>query len=447
MADNIMLPHDKDAEQGVLGAILHDNNAFEQVAGMLPVEAFFSTSHRDIFKAMRALVKKQYPIDELTLADELRTRGRLEQAGGAIYILELLDVAPVSANVLVYAEIVLRKWQARETIDGATAMAEAIRDRGYAEDEAAVFRAHMDKIAQFDMGVRSRKLSDALDDFLVWMEDNSKPAFRAHWHIHQLDEKLGGISYERPTVVAGRTGTCKTTLLVQTAIRNAIAGTPSLFFNLEMKEHTPIARIIAQYGDLDGSALLRKESDLFTWDSLAETTGRLHDVPLWIQSPSIPPTIEQISACIHWHIRNCGIELVVIDHLSRFRSREGISLKGSGDYEEQTARIMGLVELMRLHAVPVLTAVQIGRKGEEAPTLGDLKGSGDIEENSQVALLLHDSNPEKNGQKQIECHIAKNANGRTGRVFLDFWPWKFLLGTQGPPDPDYHSGNYDERYN
>ena len=430
----VLAPHDKDAEQGVLGSILHNNDAFEQVAGMLPIESFFSPGHREIFKAMRALVKKQAPIDEITLADELQSRGRLEQAGGKLYVFELLDVAPVTANVLVYAEIVLRKWQAREIRDGALDLIEHIRQTGNLNSEGDRLRNRLDMIAQYDMGVRSRTLSEGIQDFMGWMDDNSKPAFRAQWHIHKLDEKLGGISAERPTVIAARTGVGKTILLIQTAMRNALHGVPALVFNLEMQESTAIARIIAQYGDMDGSALLRKEADLFTWDVLADTAGKLKDVPFYIQSPQQPPTLEMLKAAVHYHIRNHNIGLVVIDHLARFRTNEKTRLKGSGDYEEQTARIMGLVEMMRDLEIPVLVGVQIGRSGEEAPTKSDLKGSGDIEENSQVILILHDDAPESNSEKQIECNIAKNGNGRKGRVFLDYWPYKFKMGSEEPPE-------------
>ena len=94
-----MLPHDKDAEQGVLGAIIHNNEAFYQAAELLQPEHFFSPAHRELFKAMIGLTDQGDPIDEITLGNYLKSRNKLEQVGGLVSIPELVDLTPVTANV------------------------------------------------------------------------------------------------------------------------------------------------------------------------------------------------------------------------------------------------------------------------------------------------------------------------------------------------------------
>ncbi|MCZ6644754.1 MAG: replicative DNA helicase, partial [SAR324 cluster bacterium] len=123
-----LLPHDKEAEQGVLGAIIHNNDALNHAAEILQPEFFFSPAHRELFQAMINLADRQNPIDEITLGDALRSRNLLDQVGGLIYIAELVDLTPVASNVAVYAEIVRQKHQLRSLISAATDIANKGRD-------------------------------------------------------------------------------------------------------------------------------------------------------------------------------------------------------------------------------------------------------------------------------------------------------------------------------
>ena len=211
-----LLPHDKDAEQGVLGSVIHNNLALGQVRGMLKPDCFFSPAHRDIFIAMCSVEDAEGPIDEITIGNVLKAKNRLESAGGLPYIAELVDLAPVTANVLVYAEIVLEKWQARKAVTVLLDGVDSINATGKLNGQAETVRNALDAIEAAGIGSQAAPAADAVERFTGWLEDQDTPAFKAKTYT-RLDELLGGIGDERPTVIAGRTGVGKTTLLTQIA--------------------------------------------------------------------------------------------------------------------------------------------------------------------------------------------------------------------------------------
>ena len=123
-----LLPHDKEAEQGVLGAVIHDNESVHAALEMLTAEMFFSPAHQYIFQAMTDLDERNEPIDEITLGNLLRAKNQLGQVGGLVYVAELVDLTPVASNVLYYAGIVREKHQLRSLIGAATEIASKGRE-------------------------------------------------------------------------------------------------------------------------------------------------------------------------------------------------------------------------------------------------------------------------------------------------------------------------------
>src|SRR3990167_3348894 len=223
-----MMPHDREAEQGVLGAIIHENRNLERVIGVLDAEAFFSPGHRRIFQAMLGLREQQTPIDETTLAAKLRLSGGIDHVGGVSYIAELVDLTPVAGNIEVYVEIVLERHRARSIVQLALDVVSDVMESGVVTDHAARLRAALEQVDDQAGGLRGRPFSQAGMEFCSWLGEEGKPAFVARTHT-RLDGMLGGIGTDRPGYIASRTGVGKTTFALQTAIRNAKAGVPALF--------------------------------------------------------------------------------------------------------------------------------------------------------------------------------------------------------------------------
>lgn len=416
-----LAPYDREAEIGVLGSILHNNDALIHAEEIVKPEFFFSPGNRRIFAEMLKMAARGEPIDEITLTSRLG-KTATEQVGGLMYIAEMVDLTPVASNVAVYADIVLRKWRARQAIEEAQRFITSIKAKGDLNGQVEEFRRFLEPIVAAGLPARGVDSKTALIEFAEWME-REEPAAKAKTYT-KLDEYLYGIAPRKPTVIAARPGGGKTTLVAQCVIRNAQAGVPALFFSLEMDMIEIIGRAVSARTAIDGQKILHRQTkDLYDadWDRIAETSHHLSGLPFWVVAPPRPLTTDQIESITRWHIEQHGVELVVIDHMRKIATGKG------SIYEQQTNRICDLANMAKALNVAVLVACQINREGDDEPLLKHLEGSGAIEQESQAVVMLHDKQPNSNFERKIEGRIAKNRNGRTGKEELLLIPWRYTI--------------------
>ena len=420
-----LLPHDKEAEQGVLGAIILANGALLETRELLRPEHFFSAGHRSIFQAMLDVHDGGQPVDEVTIARHLRAQHRLDSCGGIAYIAELVDLTPVASNVLVYARIVLETHRLRTLIE--TGLELAQRGRESLVDVDGLIARARDVIADLAKGnrvpLRARHAKLALAEFMEELVTRPKDAFVAKT-CTALDSALGGISSERPMYVAARTGVGKTIFAMQTAVRNARAGVPSLFISLEHRDTTLMARAASALGAVGGAKMLHRRVDDFSeqdWDRLGEAAELVEGLPLFIVRPPHAVTVPEIQALIQHHVAQDGIKFVVLDHLARIKTGKG------SIYEQATARANDVAAMVSELALPLLVLVQINREGAERPSLLHLKGSGEIEETASAVVILHDPEPENSDPHEIEVAIAKNDSGPCVVKQMTKYGWKFTI--------------------
>lgn len=426
----IQSPHDREAEQAVLGTVIHDNYALDQLQAMLSPQDFFSPGHLHIYEAMLRLHREQTPIDEITLGGALKARGVSEASGGISYLTELTDRVQLTSNVLVYAEIVAEKARARRLLEACReAVKGIIRDgeigsHGEGIREALAASAPSDVLAS----------DDAHGLFTRWWEAFNAPSAHspAKTHIRALDALLGTIDAERPCVIAARTGKGKSILCGNLWYRNAAAGLPTLLFSLELSAEAMAARTLSMLTHIPGQQVIYGDTENWSeshWNALAGAVEGNADLPLYCKAPRRAFTLDEIEACAREHVQNRGVGLVIVDHLAR------IHVPRSGDeYAEQTARIRGLAQMQTRLGVPVVVAAQINRAGDELPELRHLKGSGDIEEWIAQCVILQDADPETgqshkkieaNDARPIIARVAKNGNGAVGKAAVQFIPWRF----------------------
>lgn len=419
--DRQLVPHDKEAEIGVLGAIIHHNGALGHAKEILQPEMFFSPPNRLIFTAILVLDKGGEPIDEITIKDALGPSG-IERVGGMAYIAELVDMTPVASNVAVYSKIVSDKWQARMLMDEADKLKDAISKVGAVNGQVDDFKRAIQPIVAAGMAHRGISAKQAVAEFSAWLEVDEPPAPAKTFT--KLDDYLFGIAPRKPTVIAARPGVGKTTFVAQASIANAEANVPSLLFSLEMDCLEIIARAISARSKIDGQKVLHRRTKEFyeqDWDNLSLASGELSELPFYIVAPANPLTVEQIENISRWHIENHGVQLVVIDHMRKITTEKGPI------YEQQTKRICDLAHMARALNVAMLVANQINREGDDKPQLKHLEGSGAIEQESQAVVILHDKAPNSNEDRKIDGIIAKNRNGKKGVVPLQLIPWRYTI--------------------
>lgn len=418
MTQELPFPHDLEAEVGVLGAVLHDIGNLHRLLGHLLPEHFFSLSHQAVWQAMVQMASAGEAVDEITLSNRLRANGKLELVGGMARVAEFGDLTPLSANVQAYAEIVLDKWRARRAI---TAMLESV---GKIRERGAIGGAI------HELG---KTLREATGARITWESEDSAEILRRllkrleapvearqgliYTGLPKIDEHVGGFSTSRPFVLAARPGVGKTILADQVARYNAAQGHPVLVWNLEMDEFVIAARRLAASARVPARPLVHCDADALSeqeWDRLSVAATELSGLPLYTMTTPIPPTLDVLESVTRQHMLDRGVRLVIVDHLGK------IMVEGRNDFERQTERMLGISRICRSLRLPTLLVCHLNRDGEEEPTLKNLRGSGEIENNADVVMFLHDEDAMNSATHPVKAILAKSANGPKGHVRLEF---------------------------
>ena len=425
-----MLPHDKDAEQGVLGAIIHNNEAFHQAAELLQPDHFFSPAHRELFKAMIGLTEQGDPIDEITLGNYLKSRNKLEQVGGLVYIAELVDLTPVTANVLVYAEIVGEKHKMRLLIDTASEIADRGRRsqediQGLIQEAGSIFL----ELANNSTPNRFSHLKDLLEHNFNLLEsiDPTEDYIGLPSGFIELDDYTLGFQPSDLIILAARPSMGKTSFALTLAkyavtVRKASV----LVFSLEMSKEQLAMRVLCTDASVDSQKVRTGKLEEYEWDKLATSSGKLSEVKLFIDdSPGLTPL--ELKSISHRVKADHGLSLIVVDYMQLMRAN-----KKTDNREQEIAEISrGLKAVAKELDVPVLALAQLNRslesRTDKRPHLSDLRESGTIEQDADLVIFIYRDeiyHPETEDQGIAEINIAKHRNGpiTSKPIRLAFFP-------------------------
>ncbi|MCH8884357.1 MAG: replicative DNA helicase [SAR324 cluster bacterium] len=413
-----MLPHDKEAEQGVLGAIIHNNEAFYQAAEILQPDHFFSPAHRELFQAMQGLTEQQDPIDEITLGNYLKSRSKLEPVGGLIYIAELVDMTPITANVLVYAEIVREKFQLRQLIGAGLDVAAKGREsqqdvQGLIQEAENVF---------LDLATHATRhsyahLKDLLNrnfELLEAAQDRGDELTGLPSGFIELDRITNGLQPSDLVILAGRPSMGKTSFALNIARHCALTRkVPLLVFTLEMSKEQLALRLLCSEAGVDSQKLRVGNASDLEWEKLGEAAGILSETQIFIdETPAITPLgIKAIARRVQ---AEHGLGMVVVDYLQLMRANSR-----TDNREQEIAEISrGLKAVAKELNVPVLACAQLNRalenRPDRRPRLSDLRESGAIEQDADLVMFLYRDevyHPETEDQGIAEIHVAKHRTG------------------------------------
>jgi replicative DNA helicase len=413
-----LLPYDKEAEQSVLGAILHNNDALLQAAEILQPDAFFSPAHRDLFTAMLELAGRKDPIDEITLANFLRSHNQLEQVGGMVYIAELGDATPVSLNVTAYAEIVREKHQLRTLITSATQIAQRGRE---APDnvEGLIQQAEQTFLDLARQSTRKsyERISDLLNENFKKLEqaqDRGDGLTGLPTGFAELDLATNGLQPTDLIVVAARPGMGKTSFVLNVAEHAALRSRqPAVVFSLEMSKEQMALRMLCSEAKVDSQKLKRGELDEYDWDRMAAAMNRLSETPIFIDdtAEATPLAIKAISRRIQ---QEHGLGLIVVDYLQLMRASNR-----RDNREQEIAEISRTLKAIAKDlGVPLVACAQLNRAVEgrqnKRPMLADLRESGAIEQDADLVMFIYRDelyNPKTEDPGVAEISIAKHRNG------------------------------------
>lgn len=421
-------PQNLEAEQGVLGSILLDNEVLHDIIPILKAEHFYRDSHQIIYRAIRELYDQAKALDSITLEEELRRRDELDKVGGLDGILQILGSVPHAANARYYAQIVREKAVARELIETAN---EILRD-GYsntftAEELLTAAERRVFAIAEEQVSGDTVELKDVIADAMARIDTRvaaKHPLTGVGTGFLDLDDITGGFQGAQLIIVAARPSMGKTAFALNICENAAIDQRLGvLFVSLEMGQLELAERLLCARARVDGHKL-RTGKGLNHHDMIQLSRGYEElrsGAPLMIDDTPARNMLQVTANARRLRLRH-KIGLIVVDYIQLVDSEEARDSR-----QEQIAKISRrLKTLARELDVPVIALSQLNRavenREDRRPRMADLRESGAIEQDADMVLLLH--RPEyydPNDQPGVaEVIIAKNRNGATGTVPLKF---------------------------
>jgi replicative DNA helicase len=424
-------PHNLEAEQSVLGAILLSDRALYALVieeGLHPQD-FYREHHGTIYEAMLSLYNESEPVDVLTLIDRLRQMGKLEEIGGRASVDELTGIVPAAGHARRYAQIVrenalLRRLKASYEIQ------ESVLGTGApARDLVEQAEKSMLEVARDDRQGDFRSIGDVLHDEVDKLHRLSKEGTSLTGTpsgFKDLDEITGGFQKGNLIIIAARPAMGKSALVCNIAENAAIKhNRPVALFSLEMSEAELAQRFVASQARIKGDELRKGRVAEKRWPKILEASNRLASAPLWVDDSSDVGLLEVRAKARRLHSQaDGGLGLILIDYLQLMRteSRYDSRVTAVGELSR------GLKILARELEVPVIALSQLSRAVEQRPDkkpqLSDLRESGNLEQDSDLVMFIYreDYYEKEESQRPGEADllIAKHRNGATGKVTLTF---------------------------
>lgn len=433
-------PHSIEAEQSVLGGLLLDNAAWDQIADQVSVEDFYRHEHKHVFASIAVLINACKPADVLTVYEDLKSRGQAEDCGGLAYLNALAQSVPSAANARRYAEIVRERAVLRKMITvGDEMIADALSPAGRPasqildEAEARVLRIGEEGARQRQTwhGMSSLVI-DAIDRVESLAQSGGKMVTGVPTGYLDLDRMTCGLQPGDLVVLAARPSMGKTALALNIAEHVAIKESlPVAVFSMEMGAGQLTDRMLASVGRIDHSAVRRGALSDDDWSRLSEAVEQLGRAEMFIdETPGLSPN--ELRARARRKARECGgkLGLIVVDYLQLMSASEVPS--GAKNGPENRATIIGeisrgLKSLAKELKCPVIALSQLNRSVEtrpdKRPLMSDLRESGAIEQDADVILFIYRDeyyNPETTEPGVAEIIIGKQRSGPVGTIKLAF---------------------------
>lgn len=446
--DEMALPNDIEAEQAVLGAIILDGAAFDQVDDNMHGGEFYLEKHKKIFSAMRKVKDKDEPIDIITIGSELRED--IELVGGYMYLTDLGGSTPSAADVMSYVAIVKERYIHRTALLEIRKLAAQSWKTGTGAEVIA--NMHLVSSALSD-SVAPKKEFTTMRDALVTVMDDVESVYTNRNHsgvtgiesgFPDLDKMTAGFQKSDLIIIAARPSVGKTALALNIAQNVGIRGKKTVaVFSLEMSTSQLVKRMICAEANIDASRMrtgFLLEDD---WEKMSVAIGTLSNANIFIDDSAMITANEIRSKCRRLQ-KEHGLDMIVIDYLQLI---QGSNRSRRENRQQEVSEISRtLKQIAKELDVPVVALSQLSRAVEQRqdkrPMMSDLRESGSIEQDADiVAFLYRDDyyNPESEKKNIIEIIISKQRNGPTGTVKLVFLKNfnKFASIDHG------HQSNYD----
>ena len=418
-------PHSVEAEQSVLGSILLDKEAMISVSETLVPEDFYKEAHKVIYESMLKLYNSQSEIDLITLTDELRDQGYLDDIGGIAYITSLSTVVPTTSNIKYYVNIVKEKSISRQLISAANDIINLGYD-GSAKVEYVLENAEKkifdisQERATNDFQPINQVISEALS-MLEKLYEEKNDVTGLTTGFRDLNKKINGLQRSDLLLIAARPAMGKTAFALNLVQNAALKGDASVaVFSLEMSKEQLVQRMIASQSTVELKKIKTGTLADNDWPRITDGMAILSGAKIHIDDTPGIKISELRSKCRKLKIEK-GLDLVLIDYLQL--------MEGEGQNERRQQEIAKISRSLKILAkeldCPVVALSQLSRAPEQRadhrPMLSDLRESGSIEQDADIVMFLYRDeyyNPDTEKKNIGEVIVAKNRHGETGTVEL-----------------------------
>jgi len=456
-------PHNIEAEQALLGALLFDNEVYYRVGDWLKAEHFYDPLHARIYETASRLIISGSLADAVVLKSQFERDAGMQEIGGVVYLADLMREAPDPASATEYARLVYDLALRRELIRFGGDLTQAATEPGETPATGLLEDAERSLFALAETGSARR----TLQPFHVALQESMSMALAAYNRggglsgissgLKSLDKKLGGMHRSDLIILAGRPSMGKSSLALNIAFSMARAyeaeetpdgqrktknGGVVAFFSLEMSSEQLATRLISDYTGISGFLIRQGKIDATQFEEIRDAVGEISDTPLYIDDTGGLP-IGALTARARRLKRRVGLDCVIVDYLQLVT---GSNTRSDNRVQEVSEVTQALKALAKELNVPVIALSQLSRQVEQRddkkPQLSDLRESGSIEQDADVVMFvyresyyLERAEPKENTDQhlawedemrlvrnQADVIIAKQRHGPIGSVKVHFDP-------------------------
>ncbi|MFP5518626.1 MAG: replicative DNA helicase [Bdellovibrionia bacterium] len=422
-------PHNIEAEQSIIGGLMLESEALDQVIDLIAARDFYKPAHQKIFEVIQQLHNKNQPIDIITVSNSLQAQGDLDNIGGPEYLVGIMAGVISAANILSYAKIVRDKAVLRRLISINSSLIERAYNSDFVDVESFIDTAETEI---FKLGENKAQAGlvgsmEIVKSSIMQIEELYKRKSEITGlatGFTDLDKMTAGLHSGELTIVAARPSMGKTAFSLNLATHIAVRQKKTVaYFSLEMGKESMMMRMLAAEAKVSMGEIRNGKIQDSAWPKLIAAAGALSEAPIYIdETPGLSPF--EVRARARRLKAQHGLDCIMIDYIQL------MSLKTKTDSRErEVAEISkALKAIAKELQIPVIALAQLNRgvegRADRRPMLSDLRESGSIEQDADVIMMLYrddyydKEDPDKQGHAEVI--IGKQRNGATGTVKLRF---------------------------
>ncbi len=420
-------PHNRDAEQSVLGSILQQTGIISKVLDFLSSEDFYFPAHKVIYQSMTALFEANEPQDLVTVSNHLKKKNKLEEAGGPAAIATLTDQVPLASNIVYYGKIIREKAILRQLIATSTEIAgRCFEEQDDIEKLLDEVEQTIFEIAKDQSGQHFEPLNHIITETfekVTELAERRELITGVPTGFDQFDKMTAGLQDSDLIILAGRPSMGKTALAMNIVQHTALHSQTAVgVFSLEMSKSQLGMRLLCSQAKVDSNDLRTGFIKDHDWPKLTRAAGQLSDATIYIDDTPALSILEMRAKARRLKSEH-DISLLVVDYLQLMRGR-------ADSREQEISEISRSLKAMAKElSIPIIALSQLNRSLESRPNkrpqLSDLRESGAIEQDADVICFIYRdevyNKAEDNPKKGLaELIIGKQRNGPTGTVELAF---------------------------